>query len=115
MVLLIVSGGRFRVPAALALLDPQIKGPQHILSRQIPQDFMPPAWVRQMVLVADAGCAANATMRLITDKNSGYVFDMPQARKFTNSKHLRDLVQHLPKSFYYRRAIAKLDGRRQDD
>ena len=35
------------------------------------------------------------------------VFAMPRTRKFTNGKHLRDLVQHLPKSCYYRRTSHK--------
>src|SRR5439155_19978157 len=43
-----------------------------------------------------------------------YVFAMPRTRKFTNGKHLRDLVQHLPKSCYHRRASHKPDGRRRD-
>src|SRR5262245_62564969 len=39
---------------------------------------------------------------------------MPRTRKFTNGKHLRDLVQHLPKTCYSRRASTKPDGRRRD-
>jgi hypothetical protein len=42
------------------------------------------------------------------------VFAMPRTRKFTNGKYVRDLVQHLPKSLYRRRATDKPDGRRQD-
>jgi hypothetical protein len=78
------------------------------------QDFVPPAWVRQIVVVADAGFAANATLRLITEKHYTYVFAMPRTRKFTNGKHLRDLVQHLPKRCYSRRASHKPDGHRRD-
>ena len=114
VVLLIASWGRFRVPVALAMIDPAIKGHQNILFRQMLKDFVPPAWVRQVVVVADAGFAANATLHAITDQHYMYVFAMPRTRKFTNGKHLRDLVQHLPKSCYYRRASAQPDGRRQD-
>jgi hypothetical protein len=114
MVLLIASWGRFRVPVALAPIDPQIKGHQNILFRQMLKDFVPPAWVQHVVVVADAGFAANATLHLITEKHYTYVFAMPRTRKFTNGKHLRDLVQHLPKSCYYRRASHKPDGRRRD-
>jgi hypothetical protein len=114
VLLLIASWGRVRVPVALALIDPKIKGHQNLLFREILKDFVPPSWARHVVVIADAGFAANATMRLITDKHYGYVFAMPRTRKFTNGKHLRDLVQHLPKSCYYRRASAKPDGRRQD-
>jgi transposase len=77
-------------------------------------DFVPPAGVRQLMVVADAGFAAHATLRLITEKHYAYVFAMPRTRKFTNGKHLRDLVQHLPKSRYARRASHKPDGRRRD-
>jgi hypothetical protein len=114
MGLLIASGGRFRVPVALAPIAPQLKGQQNILFRQMLQAFVPPAWVRQMVVVADAGFAANATMRLRTDKNYGDVFAMPRTRTFPTGKPLRARVQHLPKSCDSRRASAKPDGRRQD-
>ena len=114
MVLLIASWGRFRVPVALAPIDPTCRGHQNILFRQMLQNFVPPAWVRQVVVLADAGFAANATLRLITEKHSTYVFAVPRTRKFTNGKHLRDLVQHLPKSCYCRRASHKPDGRRRD-
>jgi len=78
------------------------------------KDFVPPAWVQQVVVVADAGFAANETLRLITKHKYAYVFAMPRTRKFTNGKHLRDLVQHLPKSCYARGASHKPDGCRRD-
>jgi hypothetical protein len=99
IVLLVASWGQVRLPVALGLLDPTIRGHQNILFRQMLKDFVPPAWVRQMVVVADAGFAANATLRLITTRHYTYVFAMPRTRKFTNGKHLRDLVQHLPKGY----------------
>jgi Transposase DDE domain group 1 len=114
LVLLMASWNRVRVPVAVGLIDPQCRGHQNRLFRQMLTDFVPPAWARQIVVVADAGFAANATMRLIAEKHSTYVFAMPRTRKFTNGKHLRDLVQHLPKSCYARRASHKPDGRRRD-
>ena len=68
---------------------------------------------RQIVVVADAGFAANATLRLITEKHYTYVFAMPRTRKLTNGKHLRDLVPHLPKSGSHRCAIRQPDGCRR--
>ena len=114
MVLLIASWDHRRVPIALGLIDPKIRGHQNILFRQMLRDFVPPAWVRQIIVVADAGFAANETLRLIAEQRYTYVFAMPRTRKFTNGKHLRDLVQHLPKSCYYRRASHKPYGRRKD-
>jgi hypothetical protein len=114
LVLRIASGSRVRVPVARALLDPKITGQQHILCRQRLKDVVPPAWVRQGVVVADAGFAAKATLHRITAIHDTDVLAMPRPRNFTNGKHLRDLGQHLPKSWYYRRASHKPDGRRRD-
>ena len=49
-------------------------GHHNILLRQMLKDFVPPAWVQRVVVVADAGFAANATLRLISDKHSTDVF-----------------------------------------
>jgi hypothetical protein len=45
-----------------------------ILFRQMLRDFVPPAWVRQIIVVADAGFAANETLRLIAKQHYAYVF-----------------------------------------
>jgi hypothetical protein len=114
MVVMIASWDHFRVPVAIAPIDPAIKGHQNIVFRHMLTVFAPPPWVRQVVVSADAGFAANKTLQLIDDRHWTYVFAMPRTRKFTNGKSLRDLVRHLPKSCYCRRASATPDGRRRD-
>ena len=79
------------------------------------QTCKPPSWVRQVVVSADAGFAANKTLQLIDARHWAYVFALPRTRKCTNGKSLRDLVRHLPKSCYHRRASYQPDGRRRDD
>jgi hypothetical protein len=110
----LASWSGFRIPIAMATIDPERKGHQNILFRQMLKDFEPPSWVREIVVLGDAGSPANATLKLIEKLGWTYVFAMPRTRKFTNGKYLRDLVQHLPKSLYRRRATSKPDGRRQD-
>jgi Transposase DDE domain len=114
MVVLVASWDGCRIPIAMATIDPERKGHQNILFRQMLQDFEPPSWVREIVVLGDAGYPANPTLKLIEKLGWTYVFAMPRTRKFTNGKYLRDLVQHLPKSLYRRRATYKPDGRRQD-
>jgi hypothetical protein len=114
MVVMIASWDRFRFPIAIAPIDPEIKGHQHRIFRHMLTTFAPPAWVRQGVVSADAGFAANQTLQLIQAQHWGYVFAMPRTRKFTNGKHGRDLVCHLPKRCSRRRASWKPDGRRRD-
>jgi Transposase DDE domain len=115
MGLLMASWDHCRIPLALVPIDPQCRGHQNLLFRQMLKAFVPPTWARQVVVVADAGFAANETLRLMAAKQYAYVFAMPRTRKFTTGKHLRDMGQHLPKRYYYRRASDKPDGRRKDD
>lgn len=114
MVVLVASWDCFRIPIAIATIAPERKGHQNILFRQMLRAFEPPAWLREVVVVADAGYPANATLQLITDLQWTYVFAMPRTRKFTNGKYVRDFVQYLPQSLYRRRATYKPDGKRQD-
>jgi hypothetical protein len=114
MVVLVASWNGYRIPIKVATIDPERKGHQNILFRQMLRDFEPPSWVREIVVLGDAGYPANPTLKLIKERGWTYVFAMPRTRKFTNGKYVRDLVQHLPKSLYRRRATYKPDGRRQD-
>jgi hypothetical protein len=68
LVLSIASWDRFRVPVALDLIDPQCRGHQNTLFRQMLKAFVPPGWVQQVIVVADAGFAANAALRPSTSQ-----------------------------------------------
>lgn len=114
MVLLVASWGKFRVPVAIACVDPKRKGHANILFRQMLRRFKPPAWAKRVVVLGDAGFAAKKTFQVIKWKKYGYVFAVSRTRKFADGKHLRDLVNYLPKKNYRRVASYKPDGRRQD-
>jgi hypothetical protein len=114
MVVMIASWDRLRWPVAIAPIAPALKGHQNLLFRHMLKTFKPPSWVRQVVVSADAGFAANTTLPLIDAQQWAYVFAMPRTRKCTNGKYVRDLVRHLPKSYYHRRASYTPDGRRRD-
>ena len=114
VVLLVASWGKFRVPVGVACVDPKRKGHANILFRQMLRRFQPPAWAKQVVVLGDAGFAARKTFQVIKRKQYGYVFAVSRTRKFADGKHLRDLVDHLPKKKYRRVASYKPDGRRQD-
>jgi Transposase DDE domain len=114
MVLLIASWHPYRLPLTIAVMDPKVKGHQNILFRHMLETVHLPSWVRQVIVTGDAGFAANPTFKLIENKGWTYVFGVARSRKFTNGKYVSDLVRHLPKSCYSRRAIHKPDGRRCD-
>jgi hypothetical protein len=122
MVLLIASWDHYRIPINLAVMDPKIKGHQNILFRHMLETVELPSWVRQvtsgvgltLIVSGDAGFAANPTLKRIEHKGWMYVFAMARNRKFTHGKYVSDLMRHLPKSCYSRRAIHKPDDRRCD-
>lgn len=114
VVVLIASWAHYRVPVAVAAIDPRRKGQQNILFRRMLREFVPPAWARQVVVEADAGFAATKTFRLIERLGYGYVFAAARTRKFSDGRALRDLVRHLPQGQYRRLKTTKPDGRRRD-
>jgi len=74
MVLLIASWDRFRIPLALVPIDPQCRGHQNILFRQMLKAFVPPHGHDKWWWSPTAGFAANETLRLIAAKKYAYVF-----------------------------------------
>jgi hypothetical protein len=98
MVLLIASWDHYRIPINLAVMDPKVKGHQNLLFRHMLETVELPSWVRQVIVLGDAGFAANPTLKLIEKKGWTYVFAMARNRKFTNGKYVSDLMRHLPKS-----------------
>jgi hypothetical protein len=114
LVLLVARWDRCRLPVALGLLDPSLRGHHNRLCRERLQAFVPPAWPRTRVVVAEAGVAAHATMRCSTEHHDGDVCAMPRTRQLPHGQHRRDLVPHLPKRCDQRRASDQPDGRRKD-
>jgi len=114
VLLLIAQWGGFRIPVAVRVLSPQIKGHQNRLVREMLLKFKLPAWCQLVIVEADAGFAAKQTLQLITELGYFYVFALPRTWKLVNGTHLSDLARHLPKHLYRRVASYKPDGRRRD-
>jgi hypothetical protein len=114
LVILIVSWGSYRIPVAIEVIDPKIKGHQNILFRQMLERFSPPNWASDVIVEADSGFASNQNIKAIEKKEYYYVLAIPRTRKFADGKYVRDLVNHLPKNQYHRVMTRKLDGRRKD-
>jgi hypothetical protein len=113
LVLMIAQGGRYRVPVRAAVVDPTITGHQNLLFRQMLKDFVPPAWVKAVIVEADAAFAAKATLKLITEQGWGYVFGLARTWKLADGTHLRDVAQHTTHACYQRYMAHKPDGRRK--
>jgi Transposase DDE domain len=113
LVLVIAQWGRVRVPVRAAVIDPTIKGHQNLLFRQMLRDFVPPAWVKEVIVEADAAFAAKATLKLIAEQGWGYAFGLARTWKLADGTHLRDLARHTTYGCYQRYVAHKPDGRRK--
>jgi hypothetical protein len=113
LVLMIAQWGGYRVPVRAAVVAPQLTGHQNLLFRQMLQDFVPPAWVKAVVVEADAAFAAKATLKLITEQGGGYVCGLARTWKLADGTHLRDLARPTTHACYPRYVAHKPDGRRK--
>lgn len=114
VLLMIAHWGGFRIPVAVRVINPKIKGHQNILVREMLHQFRLPVWCRRVIVEADAGFAAKKTLQLIVELDFYYVFALPRTWKLANGTHLSNLARCLPMKFYRRLASYKFDGRRRD-
>ncbi len=114
VLLLIAQWGQFRIPLAVRVLNPKIKGHQNILGRELLTQFVPLAWCQRVVIEADAGFAAKATLQHIAALGYFYVFALPRTWKTADGRHLRAIARHTNKRYFHRVASTKPDGRRRD-
>jgi hypothetical protein len=103
VVLLIAQWEVYRVPLAFRLVQP--KGSpgyqsENALFREMLQEVVVPAWVTQVVVVADAAYPARANLQAIQARGWFFVIAFPRTWKLATGQHLRDLVTHLPRPHY---------------
>jgi hypothetical protein len=113
LVLVIAHWGRCRVPGKAAVVDPKLTGHQNLLFRQMVKAFVPPAWVKDVIVEADAAFAAKATLQSIADRGWAYVFGLARTWKLAEGTHLRDLARHTTHGCYHRYVAHKPDSRRK--
>jgi Transposase DDE domain len=116
IVLLMAQWGVYRIPVDFALVrrtdDPGYQ-PENALFRQMLQEFRPPAWCPEVIVIGDAAYASRPNMALIQELGYWYVFALPRTWKFTNGKTLKALVTHLPRWWYSRICLPTISGHRR--
>jgi DDE superfamily endonuclease len=103
VVILIAQWEVYRVPLAFRLVRPKgSKGYQseNALFREMLQEVVLPAWVKRVVVVADAAYPSRANLQAIQARRWFFVIAFPRTWKLTNGQHLRDVVTHLPVHHY---------------
>jgi Transposase DDE domain len=115
LLLIVAHWGRLRLPVGAVVLDPKRKGQQNLQRRPFLPAFQPPAGCRSVIVLADAGFASKANLRVIQDRGWHYVVCLPRSWKLADATHGRDRARHLPQSRYRRVASSTPDQRRRDD
>jgi hypothetical protein len=103
VVILIAQWDVYRVPLAFRLVQPKgSKGYQseNALFREMLQEVVVPAWVKRVVVVADAAYPSRANLQAIQARHWFFVIALPRTWKLANGQHLRDVVTHLPIHHY---------------
>ena len=103
VVILIAQWGVYRIPLAFRLVKPKgSKGYQseNALFREMLQEVVVPAWVKQGVVVADAAYPSRANLQAIQARHWFFVIAFPRPWKLANGQPLHNLVTHLPLHHY---------------
>lgn len=103
VVIVIAQWDVYRVPLAFRIVKP--KGSQgyqseNALFREMLREVVLPAWVKRVVVVADAAYPSRANLQAIQARQWYFVIAFPRTWKLANGQYLRDLVTHLPIHHY---------------
>jgi Transposase DDE domain len=103
VVILLAQWDVYRVPLAFRMVKP--KGSpgyqsENALFRERLQEVVVPAWVKQVIVVADAAYPSRANLQAIQARHWFFVIAFPRTWKLTNGQYLRDVVTHLPIHHY---------------
>jgi hypothetical protein len=120
LALLIVKWDSYRLPVAFRPIRPKSHPPyrkENDLFRDMVKDFVPPVWARTIVVEGDAGYGSQDHMKMVMQRNEsdpdrrwGFVFAIAPTWKTVDDKALKDLVTHLPKTYYQRPWVPGLAG-----
>jgi hypothetical protein len=116
IVLLMAQWGVYRIPVDFALVRRKAAPgyqTENALFRQMLQTFRPPAWCKEVIVVADAAYASRDNLTLIDELGYWYVVALPRTWKFTNGKAVKALVTHLPRWWYTRIHIPTVNSQRR--
>ena len=116
--LLIANWDVYRLPVAFRLIRPKrhpAYQPENALFRAMVDDFVPPAWATRIIVTGDAAYGSQENMRMVLDRDAhdparrwGFVFAIARTWKTVEGKAIKNLVTHLPRTYYQRTRIPRL-------
>jgi Transposase DDE domain len=117
-VLLIVAWDVYRIPVAFRIILPKTHPDyrtENALFREMLEQFQPPAWAKQVIVLGDAGYGSKANIKLVKQldkidrsRSWHFVFAISRTWKTVDDKAVKDLVTYLPRCHYKRTWVPRI-------
>jgi hypothetical protein len=122
-VIIAVCWNNYRIPFSFRIILPKNHDEykkENALFREMVQSFVPPSWVRQVIVVGDSAYCSKENIKMVQDKNKSdshcdwfYVFAIARTWKTQTGKNIKNLVTYLPRNLYKRTWISSLNGQKR--
>jgi hypothetical protein len=120
-VLLMAAWDGYRVPVGFRLILPKRHADyrsENALFREMVEVFVPPSWAKLVIVGGDAAYGSQANMRMVQDRDKadparrwGFVFAIARTWKTAEEKTIKNLVTHVPHTYYQRTRVPRAQAR----
>jgi hypothetical protein len=120
-VLLMAAWDGYRIPVGFRLILPKRHADycsENALFREMVGAFVPPRWAKLVIVGGDAAYGSQANMRMVQDRDKadparrwGFVFAIARTWKTAEEKTIKNLVAHVPHTYYQRTRVPREQAR----
>ena len=119
--LLMAAWDGYRIPVDFRLILPKRHADyrsENALFREMVGAFVPPRWAKLVIVGGDAAYGSQANMRMVQDRDTadparrwGFVFAIARTWKTAEDKTIKNLVTHVPHTYYQRTRVPREQAR----
>src|SRR5262244_1969334 len=116
-VLLMAAWDGYRIPVGFRLILPKPHAgyrSENALFREMVGELAPPGWAQLVIVGGDAAYGSQANMRMVQERDKadtarrwGFVFAIARTWKTVDEKTIKNLVTHVPQTYYQRTRVPK--------
>jgi hypothetical protein len=120
-VLLMAAWDSYRFPVGFRLILPKRHAgyrSENALFREMVGEFAPPRWAKLVIVGGDAAYGSQANMRMVQARDKadparrwGFVFAIARTWKTAEDKTIKNLVTHVPHTYYQRTRVPREQAR----
>jgi hypothetical protein len=116
-VVLMAAWDGYRIPGGVRLILPKRHAgyrSENALFREMVEAFVPPSWAKRVIVGGDAAYGSKANMNMVQERDKadpvrcwGFVFAIARTWKTAEEKTIKNLVTHVPHTYYQRTRVPK--------